>query len=180
MPRAPAPPAALIGTAESFAQSIRLESDVLLHLRRHRQRGFGSAEAGGQLFGSVARETVRVLRATGPYTGDERSRYRYRSNPAAAQRAIQEQACAGLLYLGEWHTHPERSPTASGLDRDTMSGLEARSRLNCNTLLLLIVGQSEGPEGLSLYSLEGGQLQIWRWSNPLDSRARAGGEYQID
>lgn len=166
--RAPESPAALIGTARSFTQAIRLESEVLLYAQRYRQRGLWSTEAGGQLFGLVERETVRVLRATGPYAGDERTRYRYRSNPAAAQHTIQEQARAGLLYLGEWHTHPELYPTASSLDRNAMNGLLAHSRLNCNALLLLIVGQGDGPEQLTLYTVETGQLQSWRLTSCAD------------
>lgn len=166
--RAPAPTAALIGTSQSFTQAICLESEVLVRLRRYQQQGFWSTEAGGQLFGLVEGEKVRVLRATGPYAGDERTRYRYRSNPAAAQRAIQEQARAGLLYLGEWHTHPECYPTASGLDCNAMNGLMAHSRINCNALLLLIVGQGDGPEQLTLYSVEASQLHSWRLSTCAD------------
>ena len=162
------PPSALTGTARSFAQTIRLESAALLHVLQYQQRGLWSTEAGGQLFGAVERKAVRVLRATGPYAGDERARYRYRSNPVAAQCAIQEQARSGLLYLGEWHTHPECCPTASGLDLDTMKGLMTHSRLNCNALLLLIVGQGEGFERLTLYSVEAGRLHPWRWSDHLD------------
>ena len=109
-----------------------------------------ATEAGGQLFGSITAELIEVIEATGPYTGDERSRHRYRSNPSAAQRASQEQSQAVLLYLGEWHTHAKDLPGASGLDDHAMQLMLARSQLNSNALLMLTVGRMETVAGLAL------------------------------
>jgi integrative and conjugative element protein (TIGR02256 family) len=134
-------------------QRIRLCADVLSHMRGHRQLSSRATEAGGQLFGTITAELINVTKATGPYTGDERSRYRYRSNPAAAQRAIQEQSQVGLFYLGEWHTHAEDLPNASGLDDDAMQQLLVRSQLNSNALLMLIVGRVDTVNGLALFTV---------------------------
>jgi integrative and conjugative element protein (TIGR02256 family) len=134
----------------------------LSHVRGHRQLSSRATEAGGQLFGTITADLIDVTKATGPYTGDERSRYRYRSNPAAAQRAIQEQSQAGLLYLGEWHTHAEDLPGASGLDDDAMQLLLARSQLNSNALLMLIVGRVETIAGLSLFTVA--PERVYRWN----------------
>ena len=157
----------VVGRLAGIDQRISLCADVLSHVREKRQLAPRSTEAGGQLFGTITADLIEVTKATGPYIGDERSRYRYRSNPTAAQRAIQEQSRAGKLYLGEWHTHAEDTPGASGLDEDAMQRLLARSRLNSNALLMLIVGRQETVAGLALFTVapEG----VHRWS--LDSSA---------
>ena len=172
-----------MGNLKDVDQRVQLCADVLSHVRGHRQISSKATEAGGQLFGTITAELITVSSATGPYTSDERSRYRYRSNPAAAQRAIQEQSQAGLLYLGEWHTHAEDIPCASSSDYhfadinkmiskdlpcayssddDSMQLLLARSNLNTNTLLMLIVGRLESVAGLALFTV--GAERVCRWN----------------
>ena len=97
-------PRPIKGCMLEASQMLLLEPSVIKHIESHRQLVFAAKEAGGQLFGVVSEELVRVVRATGPYRGDERGRYFYRSNPVAAQNAIEKQSKSGLLYLGEWHT----------------------------------------------------------------------------
>lgn len=152
----------LMGHLADVDQGIRLSPDVLSHVRGHRQLSSRATEAGGQLFGTITADLIEVARATGPYTGDERSRHRYRSNPAAAQRAIQEHSRAGLLYLGEWHTHAEDIPGASGFDEEAMQRLLARSQLNSNALLMLIVGRMEAVAGLALFTVA--RELVYQWS----------------
>ena len=150
-----------MGHLKDVDQRVQLCADVLSHVRGQRQLSSKATEAGGQLFGTITAELITVSRATGPYTGDERSRYQYRSNPAAAQRAIQEQLHAGLLYLGEWHTHAEDLPCASSSDDDAMQLLLAGSNLNSNALLMLIVGRVESVAGLALFTV--GAERVCRW-----------------
>ena len=133
-------------------QRIILQAPVVAYVQRHRQLNSDASEAGGQLFGALFAEAVTIQAASGPYTGDERSRYRYRSNPRAAQEAIEQQAKLGRLYLGEWHTHAEDRPSASSLDVDAMKRLISNSNLNSSALLMLIVGRKRGAEGLALWS----------------------------
>jgi integrative and conjugative element protein (TIGR02256 family) len=152
----------MVGHLSGVDQRVQLSADVLSHMRGHRQISSRATEAGGQLFGTITAELIDVTKATGPYTDDERSRYRYRSNPAAAQRAIQEQSQAGLLYLGEWHTHAEDLPSASGLDDGAMQQILARSQLNSNALLMLIVGRVETVTGLALFTVA--PERVYQWS----------------
>jgi integrative and conjugative element protein (TIGR02256 family) len=152
----------VMGHLADVDQRVQMCADVLAHVRRHRQLAWRATEAGGQLFGSITAELVDVTKATGPYSGDERSRHRYRSNPAAAQRAIREQSQVGLLYLGEWHTHAEDRPGASGLDDVAMQMLLARSELNSNALLMLIVGRLETVAGLALFTVT--PRRVWQWN----------------
>jgi integrative and conjugative element protein (TIGR02256 family) len=149
-------------TLEDTNQSIRVERAALVHVYKYRQLSAKKLEAGGQIFGSVEGNIVRVTTATGPYPGDERSRYGYRSNPRNAQNEIASQAAAGHLYLGEWHTHAEDRPVPSGLDYDAMRRLVERSDLNTNMLLMLIVGRIANWSGLALLSISRSDARHWR------------------
>lgn len=152
----------LVAQLQSVAQQVLISADALTHMRRYRQCSPWAKEAGGQLFGTISSEQILVIAATGPYPRDERSRYRYRSNPAAAQRAILAQAESGLLYLGEWHTHAEDQPDASGLDGDAMRLLLAKSQLNSNALLMLIVGRKTTVDSLGLWTVAAERVEQWR------------------
>lgn len=149
----PMPKHSVVGQLADAPQALSIARQVVQHVSRHRQTTAWATEAGGQLFGTLSAAEVCVIEASGPYVGDERSRYRYRSNPAAAQRAIEDRHKRGLLYLGEWHTHAEDYPSASGLDADAMRRLIASSQLNSNALLMMIVGRARSAEGLAVWSV---------------------------
>jgi len=167
-------PQPIVGDADGYTQRVRLEPDVLSHVCRHRQASARATEAGGQLFGTVDESLVRIVCATGPYAGDERSRFRYRSNPVAAQRAVEAQSIAGRLYLGEWHTHAEDHPSASSLDSDAMTRLIVSSKLNSNSLLMLIVGRAAGSDGLAVLSVSKGSALAWVLTAVDDNLAQRG------
>lgn len=152
----------LIWRKSGTAQRIRITDAVLNHVAKYQQHGLSATEAGGQLFGTVNPTEVRVIAAVGPHRRDERSRYRYRSDPQSAQRAISEQAKNGLLYLGEWHTHAEDLPSPSGDDKDAMIALTEKSSLRVDAALLLIVGRESPPTGLYLGAFRQGSFEDWR------------------
>lgn len=154
----------VVGQLEGIQQELLIGAAVLRHVAKHRQRGPWSTEAGGQLFGTIDPNNICVVDVAGPYAGDERLRYRYRSNPVAAQRAIDEHSKRGLLYLGEWHTHAEDYPRASGLDNDAMCRLIVNSRLNSNGLLMMIVGRAIGASGLEVWTVSSKAKLQWRLS----------------
>jgi integrative and conjugative element protein (TIGR02256 family) len=143
---------AFVATCDSTTQRIVLKPAVIAHVQCHRQTRLFASEAGGQLFGVISSDVVSVEIATGPYRGDERSRFRYRSNARAAQETIELQKTRGLLYLGEWHSHAEDHPNASSLDINAMQLLIANSHLNSSALLMLIVGRKKTEKGLALFT----------------------------
>lgn len=152
----------MIFCASGYTQRVRLDPYVLDRVDRHRQTSSEATEAGGQLFGNITAELIDVTTATGPYKGDERTRFSHRSNPGAAQRAVEVQSAAGRLYLGEWHTHAEHRPVASGADRDAIERLIGSSTTNTNSLLMLIVGRAEGSDGLALLTVSSrADFTVW-------------------
>ena len=157
----PMPKHSIVGHLDDISQALSIALPALQHASRHRQSAPWATEAGGQLFGTLNATQVCVTEASGPYAGDERSRFRYRSNPAAAQRAIEDRHKRGLLYLGEWHTHVEDHPSASGLDDDAMRRLIASSQLNSNALLMMIVGRARSASGLAVWSVSSAAARRW-------------------
>ena len=151
---------AVDGQLDGIGQRLQISLEAFAHVSGCRQTSTRATEAGGQLFGTLTPELISVTKATGPYARDERSRYR--SDPAAAQRAIRQQSDAGLLYLGEWHSHAEDCPGSSGLDDDAMRLIIQRSQLNSNALLMLIVGRVETTSGLALFSVA--PERVFRWN----------------
>jgi integrative and conjugative element protein (TIGR02256 family) len=158
-----------IGRLDGITQELWLSESTLRYIARHRQLAPWSTEAGGQLFGTIDAQKISLIEAVGPYAGDERSRHLYRSNPVAAQRAIDERSRQNLLYLGEWHTHAEDIPSASRLDDDAMHRLIAKSHLNSNSLLMMIVGRAQGGRGLAMWSVFGTVARQWELSQRIDS-----------
>jgi len=152
---------AIVASSKKCSQRIVIAPRVIDHTAKHRQLSFFSREAGGQLFGHLGSSEVVVLSATGPYRGDQRWWSSYRSNAKAAQRAIDQCAQEGYIYLGEWHTHPEDHPTASAADRDAMMRLFSASKTKSSALLMLIRGRSDGVQGIALYSLSPEGLMKW-------------------
>lgn len=153
---------ALVFHHPDFAQRVKISNAALEHFHHHRQRQAWAKEAGGQIFGTVAAEVVRVLEVYGPRRADERTRTSFRSDPVSAQQEIDRCAERGFVYLGEWHTHPEPRPTASSTDLDAFTRLLGRSSLRMNALLLLIQGTCDSDDALALYS--GSRNEIMRWA----------------
>lgn len=154
----------ITGKAKGVRQTLILEPAVLEHVEKSRQLNAFSTEAGGQLFGYVNEDEIRVTVANGPYKRDQRGRYHYRSDHNSAQKAIETFAKDGLYYLGEWHTHAEDSPTASASDVDAMNKLLGHSKLNVNGLLMFIVGRSNLLSGYSVTLFNQGTRYSWELS----------------
>jgi integrative and conjugative element protein (TIGR02256 family) len=153
---------ALVFHHAEFAQRVEISIAALAHFHHHRQRRAWAREAGGQIFGTVTAEVVRVLETYGPRRTDERTRTSFRSDPVSAQQEVDRCVERGLVYLGEWHTHPEPRPTASSTDRNAFTRLLGKSSLRVNALLLLIQGTGDGGDALAVYS--GGGNEILRWT----------------
>lgn len=109
----------------------------------YRQLGWFSTEAAGVLIGERRGPHLVVHEISEPGPGDIRRRCFVDRRGAHHQTVVDEAfiSSSGILqYLGEWHTHPEDSPSPSSMDLDTwqrhlISGHEK--------MVLLIVGRKE-------------------------------------
>jgi len=152
--------------------SLVLSDAVVEHFTLHQQVRRDQAEAGGQLFARITRYEIFVEEATGPRPTDRRGRTHYTPDRQAERREILERFALGLHYVGDWHTHPERVPTPSYVDRFTISDCSRRSNHKLACFLLIVVGNGSFPECLHFSLHDGssaagfvGSLRKWWTGN---------------
>lgn len=116
---------------------------VLRVLERHRQRGRASREAGGILLGEVSETAVLVSRVTAPSSRDRRSRFGFVRDRKVAQVIVDHEHLNSegrVTYIGEWHTHPERSAEPSAVDERMIREQLASNVVPAGFLLLVVLG----------------------------------------
>ena len=128
--------------------TVQFSPEVLEVFDAHRQKGWFSREAGGQLFAKIERNVWRVVAATGPRSMDRRGRFHFWPDRRSEQREIEEHFATGLVYVGDWHTHPEKVPTPSHDDILSIENVVRESTFYTSGLLLCIVGLAQFPRGL--------------------------------
>lgn len=134
---------------------IQFEPGVLDHFDRNRQIRFWHREAGGQLFARIDGHRIVVSEATGPRPGDKRGRTFFEPDRGSEQAEIDALFGRDLHYIGDWHTHPERSPMPSGRDHSTMTSRVRLSRHRLAGFVFVIVGQLPPPSGLTVLVHDG-------------------------
>jgi integrative and conjugative element protein (TIGR02256 family) len=127
------------------------------HFVKHRQQGKIKTEIGGQLFAQFVKNEVRVIRATGPNTTDKRGWVWFRPDQRNQNVEIKRLFEDGLHFVGDWHTHPERNPSPSSWDLESMEECFKKSRHQLKSFVMVIVGRDAFTEGLwvSVHSGEG-------------------------
>ncbi|WP_349409336.1 Mov34/MPN/PAD-1 family protein [Pseudalkalibacillus sp. SCS-8] len=116
-------------------------------MQRYRQLSQLDKEAGGILIGRILLENENFIidDTSEPMPTDTRKRYRFIRTPEGHQEYfnnIWQKAEGRCFYLGEWHTHPERIPTPSSIDKkDWMRILKLD--FESDILFFLIVGTKE-------------------------------------
>jgi integrative and conjugative element protein (TIGR02256 family) len=109
---------------------------------KHRQRYPWQPEAGGILLGKRRGRHLEVLLATEPMRTDRRQAFFFEREAQGHAEAARGAWLAGgglVDYIGEWHTHPQRVPVPSGVDRSEWRKLSG-CRPEQSPLLVVIVG----------------------------------------
>lgn len=98
---------------------LLIESSLLRRLEEFRQVGATTPESGGILMGYRRGVHTHITEATFPVREDVRHRFGFvRRAEHHTQLAVQRwhETDETLDYVGEWHTHPEDSPSPSSID----------------------------------------------------------------
>lgn len=127
---------------------VNFSPEVMAHFHAHRQQGKIKTEIGGQLFARFVKNEVRVVRATGPNPTDKRAWAWFRPDQRTQNVEIKRLFDSGLHFAGDWHTHPEREPSPSSWDLDSMADCFKKSRHQLKAFVMVIVGRAEFPRGL--------------------------------
>lgn len=134
--------------SKRFGTAICFSAEVVEFFAKHRQQSGVKTEIGGQLFARFERGEVHVVRATGPNPADKRGWNWFRPDLRRQNIEIQLRFEEGLHFIGDWHTHPEREPTPSSWDTDSMMDSFKKSRHQLRAFLMVIVGRADFPSGL--------------------------------
>lgn len=145
----------LVYPVGASGEVIQYELGVLDHFDGHRQLRFWHREAGGQLFARIDGHRIVVCEATGARPEDKRGRTFFEPDRRSEQAEIDTLFARDLHYVGDWHTHPESSPTPSTRDYVTMASRVRLSRHRLAGFLFVIVGQLPPPNGLTVVIHDG-------------------------
>lgn len=124
---------------------VVLAPAVLIVFRKYQQRFSWQPESGGILLGLRRGKHLEVLFATEPGPNDRRSTFSFFREADGHAQAAQQAWLLGerrVDYLGEWHTHPQRVPIPSALDREEWRKL-VMQRPRLSAVLTIVVGTEE-------------------------------------
>ena len=119
-----------------------LSPKVLNLFESYTQDSTDKAEAGGIIIGYRRGPHFEINHATEPTKHDQRSRFGFKRSAETHQSVATESwksSSGQLTYLGEWHTHPELTPSPSLIDLSEWNKL-AKNHQNKKTFLVVIVG----------------------------------------
>jgi len=107
--------------AVTEVQRLIITAEAVDQMLAFSQHSWYQAEAGGVMLGRHLLESSDVVidEVTTPQRKDKRSRFGF-FRSTNHNRIAQEKwklSNETLAYLGLWHTHPERDPTPSSVDR---------------------------------------------------------------
>lgn|SRR5690554_6632066 len=123
--------------------TICIAESVLKVLDSYKQTG-DQNEAGGIILGRVyENNVVCITELSEPNEFDKSSRYSFVRDKKMAQLIVDEafdRSGGKLIYLGEWHTHPERHPMPSWVDKRMIKQQFKKNIINESFLILLIQG----------------------------------------
>jgi integrative and conjugative element protein (TIGR02256 family) len=123
-------------------QVIVLSDSVLDLFSAYRQKG-DQPEAGGMLFVRFEFPDIIVEEASPPGKGDKRWRTLFIPCRKIQRRYIKQKYEEGLHFIGEWHTHPQNTPTPSSLDLRSMEDSFVKSQHELNRFIMIVVGNSQ-------------------------------------
>jgi integrative and conjugative element protein (TIGR02256 family) len=122
--------------------NIVVEQNVIDLFNTFRQTG-KKPESGGILLGEIYDSEVRIKKASVPTSFDSSSRYMFNRNKKSAQLITDyefKNSGGTIIYIGEWHTHPENIPTPSSTDIKMITTQFRKNKINETFLLMIIVG----------------------------------------
>lgn len=106
-------------------------------------------ETGGVLLGWISGENICVTNVLGPGPDALHEPKSFEPDSAWQQERIAllyERSGRRLLYLGDWHTHPDGKPEPSEQDRRTLQTIAQTASARCPNPVMLILGQPIGSQ----------------------------------
>lgn len=124
-------------------KEIFIYRSVLNIIEKFKMSSKSDREAGGILLGQVTDDAIYILRATTPNKFDKRKKRSFTCDKDATQIIIDYEFVNSnqkTIYFGEWHTHPEKYPSPSEMDKCMIADQFLNNKLNEQFLILFIQG----------------------------------------
>jgi len=125
---------------------LRISDCVLDIFVMHQQISFNVPESGGILLGRVFEKYIMIESASLPGEGDKRGILFFHRDKRKAQSIINknyEESNGEIIYIGEWHTHCEKEPHPSFIDKWEIKRAFKKSKLNLKYLICIIVSSDK-------------------------------------
>ncbi|MFC4558395.1 Mov34/MPN/PAD-1 family protein [Virgibacillus kekensis] len=124
---------------------IQIEEQVIRVIKNMRQICPTNKESGGMLIGSILTDSsdIVIRDYTFPQKEDYQSRYRFIRREESHNTLLQKkwkESNRTVMYLGEWHTHPEIDPHYSRQDLRNWKKLLRESKTFSDYLVFIIGG----------------------------------------
>lgn len=133
---------------------IELTHSVVELLASFRQTRWLEAERGGLLFANPDHDDrVVVDVASPPHPNDRATRNSLALNHDRCIAEILRANQDGRWFVGYWHTHPEKHPRISSVDRASFERNLRAGGHQLSALLAVLVGTARGTDGLAAYMI---------------------------
>jgi integrative and conjugative element protein (TIGR02256 family) len=124
---------------------ISVEETIIEEIRSRRQVKYQDKESGGMVMGSIVNNSNEIERRdyTIPQIGDHQSRYRFIRKKKTHNAILHKKwmdSDGTVMYMGEWHTHPEYDPHYSWQDIRNWKRLLKKSKTYSDYLFFFIGG----------------------------------------
>ena len=123
---------------------LRIDQKVIDILTSYIQDDEDKPEAGGILMGYYIDDySFYVSDSSTPSENDKSSRFNFFRSFINAQKFIEcyfKSSKGKKIYLGEWHTHPEKLPTPSSTDLKSFKDQLKKNVLNSKFVFMIILG----------------------------------------
>lgn len=125
--------------------SIIINKNVLEEIKKYRQLNLNDMESGGMLIGSITKDEKMLVinEMTFPLKEDIQNRYKFvrstKHNQLLREKWLKSEKT--LMYLGEWHTHPQDNPEYSSQDYKNWKMLMRDSITFIDYLIFIIAGR---------------------------------------
>lgn len=125
---------------------VKFDEDVIKTFEKYQQKS-GEYESGGILIGEiypssnkvVVKEAIISVNAMRSFTG-------VNIDKKEMQKKLDEcrkQSNFKYYYLGDWHTHPEKNPKPSWIDRISYWQTCKKAQLMTNFIIFIIIGNGD-------------------------------------
>ncbi|HDR6277195.1 MULTISPECIES: Mov34/MPN/PAD-1 family protein [Bacillus cereus group] len=126
---------------------LYIRPEALDKMNKYKQIKWNDTEAGGILIGRILVEDENYIidDVSEPMSKDKRMRTRFSRKVEGHQEYfndVWERANGRCFYLGEWHTHPQRVPIPSSIDRTDWNRL-LKMGYETGRLFFIIIGIEE-------------------------------------